>query len=184
MKDHIRPPVKIDALGRIITNPKTAAYRWRLNIPASITGTKKERRFFKTESEAKQYSQSLIAARETAGTDLLARLKTRGMSVADAIEYALRHAPKKGSATVTQACKAYIDSRRSENCKERYLANLESQLDLFEADFGNRSVDSITKSDIERFLAGLTAKDGETPAAPKTRINHIITLTALFNFAV
>lgn len=184
MKDQIRPPVKIDAQGRVITNPKTAAYRWRLNIPASITGTKKERRFFKTESEAKEFSQSLKTARETAGTDLLARLKARGMSVADAIEYALRHAPKKGSATVAEACKAYIDSRRSENCKERYLANLESQLDFFEADFGNRLVDSISKADLERFIAGLTAKDGETPAAPKTRINFIITLTALFNHAV
>jgi site-specific recombinase XerD len=184
MKDHIRPPVKIDAQGRVIKNPKTAAHRWRLNIPASITGTKKERRFFKTESEAKQYAQSLLGARETAGTDLLGRLQARGMSVADAIEYALSHAPSKGSSTVANACKAYIDSRRADNRKERYLAILKSQLDLFEVDFGERTVDSISKSDIERFVAGLTAKDGKTPAAPKTRLNFIITLTALFNYAV
>uniref|UniRef100_UPI00404AD522 hypothetical protein n=1 Tax=Cephaloticoccus sp. TaxID=1985742 RepID=UPI00404AD522 len=44
MKNNIRPPVKIDAQGRVIRNPKIAAHSWRLNIPASITGAKKERR--------------------------------------------------------------------------------------------------------------------------------------------
>ena len=45
-------------------------------------------------------------------------------------------------------------------------------------------VDTITKAQIERFIADLTGKDGETPATPKSRINYIITLTALFNFCV
>jgi hypothetical protein len=49
MKEHIRPPVKIDAKGRVIKSPQIAAHRWRLNVPASITGSKKERLFFKTE---------------------------------------------------------------------------------------------------------------------------------------
>ena len=184
MKNNIRPPVKIDAQGRVIRNPKIAAHSWRLNIPASITGAKKERRVFKSASEAKQYAKTLLKARETAGTDLLTRLKIRGMSVADAIEYALSNAPSKGASTVSIASRAYIDSRRADNCKERYLGTLKSQLNLFEADFGDRMIDSIAKTEIEEFIAGLTAKDGETPAAPKTRINFIITLTALFNFAV
>jgi hypothetical protein len=45
-------------------------------------------------------------------------------------------------------------------------------------------VDTITKAQIERFIADLTGKDGETPASPKSRINYIITLTALFNHCV
>jgi site-specific recombinase XerD len=184
MKEHIRPPVKIDAKGRVIKSPQIAAHRWRLNVPASITGSKKERLFFKTEYEAKQHAKSLLQARATAGTDLLERLRIRGMSVADAIEYALKHAPSKVPAAVAKACKAYIDSRRAGNCKERYLANLKSQLDQFEEDFGQRTVDSISKAELERFIADLTGKDGETPALPKTKINFIITLTALFNFAV
>ncbi len=184
MKEHIRPPVKIDARGRVIKSPKIAAHRWRLNVPASITGTKKERLFFKTESEAKQHAQSLLRARATAGTDLLRRLQIRGMSVADAIEYALKHAPSKTPEELSKACKAYIDSRREGNCKERYLANLKSQLNQFEGDFRGRTIDSISKAELERFIANLTGKDGETPASPKTKINFIITLTALFNFAV
>jgi site-specific recombinase XerD len=184
MKNHIRPPVKIDARGCRIKSPKIAAFRWRLNVPTSITGTKKERKFFKSELEAKDYARGLLAVRGSAGADLTARLKERGMSVADAIEYALLHAPSKGSSTVALACKAFIDSRRSDNCKERYIATLKSQLDLFEADFGSRAVDGISREDLEKFVARLTAKDGETPAAPKTRINFIITLTALFNFAI
>jgi len=106
------------------------------------------------------------------------------MSVADAIEYALKHAPTKISVDINHACEAYLDSKREGNSKVRYLAGLKSQFSQIQADFGKRTVDSISKDELQKFIRDLTAKDGDTPAAPKTRINFIITLKALFNFAV
>ena len=183
VKDTIRDPVKVDARGKVITG-KGAAHRWRLNVPASITGTAKQRLFFRTESAAKAHRDSLLAVRKAAGEDLLTRLKERGMSVEQAIGYALKHAPKAKPVTIEKAVAGFLASRERANCKPRYLANLKSQLSQVVAEFRDATTDTITKAQIERFLTDLTGKDGETPASPKSRINFIITLTALFNFAL
>ena len=185
MKNAIRPPIRIDVNERVIPphDKTTKVWRWRLNVPASITGTRKERLFFGTEKEAKKHAEELLAARR-AGGDLTEKLKARGLSFTDAITYALRHAPKAKPVTIATAIEQFIASRKSANCKERYLANLESQLGQVREDFGSTMIDAVTKTQLERFLADLTGKDGETPATPKSRINYIITLNALFNFAV
>ena len=183
MKDTIRDPVKVDVSGKVITG-KGAAHRWRLNVPTSITGTAKQRLFFRTESAAKAHRDSLLSVRKAAGEDLLTRLKERGMSVEQAIGYALKHAPKAKPVTIEKAVVAFLSSRERANCKPRYLANLKSQLSQVVAEFRDATTDTISKGQIERFLADLTGKDGETPASPKSRINFIITLTALFNFAL
>lgn len=183
MKNRIRPPVKIDQQGRIIRNPRVRAHSWRLNVPASITGKKKERKFFASESEAKAYGSALLLAQRAAG-DFTERLKARGMSITEALEYALRHAPKKGSVTIKHACEAFVTSRKEANSKTRYLDNLRSQFKGVQEEFGNQTVNAITKAQLEKFVAGLTGKDGDTPARPKSKVNFIITLTALFNFAI
>ena len=183
MKNRIRPPVKIDDQGRVIKDPKIRAHSWRLNVPASITGTRKKRVFFATETEAKNYAADILKAKVSAG-DFAERLRARGITIIEALEYALTHAPTKGSVSIEKACEAFIASRKANNCKERYLANLKSQLAPFREEFGQAMTDSLTKSQLERYLAGLTSKDGETPATPKTRINVTITLNAFFNFVV
>jgi site-specific recombinase XerD len=183
MKDAIRDPVKVDAKRRIISG-KGEAHRWLLNVPASITGKTKERIFFRTETAAKARRDTLLEARKAAGDDMLVKLKERGMSVAQAINYALKHAPRTTPATIEKAVAGFLASRKEANCKPRYLANLESQLDQVKTEFRGAMVDTITKAQIRLFIAGLTGRDGETPAAPKSRINYIITLTALFNYAV
>lgn len=128
MKDTIRPAVKIDGEERVIRDPAVRAHRWRLNVPASITGRRKERRFFKSEADSKEYAKSLLAALDHAGHNFIERLKERGMSVTEALEYALRHSPTKGSISLLKACNAFVASRKADNRKERYLANLESQM--------------------------------------------------------
>ncbi len=186
VKQRIRPPVKIDQEGRVIKNPRVRAHAWRLNVPASITGLKKERKFFDSEAKAKEYAAGLLAARQDAGQDIVQQLRAKGMSVTQALEYALSHAPNKGEpVTLKKACTDFCKSREEANCKERYLANLESQFKQVKEDLGEVTmVDAITKAHLEIFIKGLTGKDGDTPASPKSRVNFIITLTALFNFAV
>lgn len=184
MKNTIRPPVKIDKEERVIREPGVRAHRWRLNVPASITGRKKERKFFTSEADAKEYASGLLEALDDAGNNFIARLKERGMSVTEALEYALRNSPRTSPLSLQKACEHFVASRKEANCKERYMANLNSQLKAIKEEFGDVMIDEISKPKLEVFLKGLTGKDGDTPATPKTRINFIITLTALFNFAV
>lgn len=183
MKDTIRDPVKVDSNGRVIPE-NGKAFRWRLNVPASITGTSKQRLFFKTESAAKAERDSLLAVRKAAGEDLLAKLKERGMSIAQALEYALKHAPRAMPVPIEEAVTSFIASRKAANCKPRYLDNLESQLSQVKEEYRGAMIDTISKAQLEVFVKGLSGKDEDTPASPKSRINYIITLTALFNFAV
>ena len=118
MKNRIRPPVRIDVNKRVIPvhDKETRVWRWRLNVPASITGTRKERLFFRTEREAKKHAEDLLTAQQAAG-DLTEKLRKRGMSLTDAISYALKHAPKAEPVTVTEAIDQSIRSGKSANCK-------------------------------------------------------------------
>jgi site-specific recombinase XerD len=184
MKILIREPAKIDKGGRVISDPKIKPYRWRLNIPASITGTRKERRFFASLEAAKKHRDDLLENWKAAGPDTLRRLAERGMSVTDALEFALKHAPKVAPITFAAACPLFIASRTKANCKARYIGNLESQLLGLNKRFAARMVHDITPDDLDRWLGQLRAKDGKTPANPKTRNNYIITLRAFFNHAV
>jgi len=111
VKNAIRPPVRIDVNERVIPahDKTTKVWRWRLNVPASITGTRKERLFFATEKEAKKHAEELLAARR-AGGDLTEKLEARGLSFTDAITYALRHAPKAKPVTITKAIEQFIAS--------------------------------------------------------------------------
>ena len=178
-------PQKVDTKARLISDPNIRAHRWRLNVPASITGYKKERHFFRKESDAKAYRETLLEAHTKVGADLLERLRQRGMSVVDAIEYALKHAPKKaGPITLADACAAYLSLRAELNSSTAYLANLKSHFETIKEDLGNPLIDAISKADLDLFIRGLTGKDGDTPALPKTKVNMIITLNALFNYAV
>jgi site-specific recombinase XerD len=183
--NQIRPPVKVDQQGRVIRDPRIRAHRWLQNVPASFTGHKKERKFFHSESDAKKYRESLIEALKDAGTDLRQRLKARGMSVTDAIEYALKHAPTKAEPTpLKDACTAYLQTRKELNGSSSYQANLESQFKELQEELGNPMIDTISYDELTVFVKGMTGKDGDTPARPKTKINMIITLNALFNYAV
>jgi len=185
VKNTIRPPVKIDKAERVISDPAVRAHRWRLNVPASITGRRKERKIFSSEAKAKEYASSLLAALDDAGNNFIERLRQRGMSVTEALEYALRHAPSKGSVPLGKACEMFIASRKDDNRSSRYIANLNSQFKDLKEEFGSDTmVDTISRPKLEIFLKGLTGKDEDVPASPKTKINYIITITALFNFAV
>ncbi len=184
MKDRIRPPAKIDALGRVITDPSQRAHSWRLNLPPSITGGKKERKFFASEKAAKAYALDLLALRREAGTGLLAQLRAKNLSVTEAIEFALRQAPSTSPKYLKPAIQAFLESRRTTNCSPRYLDNLKSHLEPLLDEVGNRQVNEINRRALETYVAGLTARDDETPASPKTKTNVIISLSAFFNFTI
>jgi hypothetical protein len=94
-KEQFKPPVRVDINERVIPplDKVTRVWRWRLNTPASIAGTRQERLYLGKEKKAEKQSAELFDARRAAG-DLTEKLKERGMSFTDAICYAINHAPK------------------------------------------------------------------------------------------
>jgi hypothetical protein len=112
MKNRIRPPVRVDVNERVIPphDKTTKVWRWRLNVPSSITGMEKERLYFRTQKEANQHAEQLLGAKSAAG-DFMEKLKSRGMSITDAISYALKHAPKVEPIKITDAIERFIASR-------------------------------------------------------------------------
>jgi site-specific recombinase XerD len=184
VKNHIRPPVKVDKDKRVVRGPNGRAHRWRLNVPASLNGGRKKRVFFKSEKEAKDHSAGLLEAHLAVSPDLVSQLKERGMTVSDAIHYALKNAPRTAKVDLGDACTGFLQSRKDKNCKDRYLAVLGSDISAFRGEFPRRTIDSVSREQIERYLGDLTKKDGETPASPKTRRNVLASINALFNYAV
>ena len=184
MNDLIRRPQKIDASGRVIHDPRIPADRWRLNIPPSMNGGKKVRLFFKMAAEAKAERKRRIEAHEGAPPDLRTQLDERGATATDAINYYLKHAPKTQTISVAEGCNRFFLSREASNCKPRYISTLKSTLKPFVAKFAKRMMHEIQKDDLELYVQRLTAKDGRTQAAPRTRANTVGYLKALFTFAV
>ena len=68
--------MRVDVNERVIPahDKTTKVWRWRLNIPASLAGTRKERLYFGTEKEAKAHAEDVLAARSEAG-DLAEKLR-------------------------------------------------------------------------------------------------------------
>ncbi|MBM3874837.1 MAG: hypothetical protein FJ382_14110 [Verrucomicrobia bacterium] len=184
MNDLIRRPQKIDASGRVIHDPRIPADRWILNIPPSMNGGKKVRLFFRTLAEANAERKRRIEAHEGTPRELRAQLSERGLTPTDAVNYCLKHAPKTQKISVAEGCNRFFLSREASNCKPRYISTLKSTLKPFVAKFGKRMMHEIQKDDLELYVQRLTAKDGRTQAAPRTRANTVGYLKALFTFAV
>ncbi len=64
----IPKPVKVDHLKRVIPKGDPRKPRWwRVNIGKRVTGTTKIRRFFETESLAKEFIAGMLEARKEKG---------------------------------------------------------------------------------------------------------------------
>lgn len=171
-------PQKVDASERLIRDPKVRAHRWRLNVPESFGDGTRERRYFLSEGEAKEAREALLRQRAAAGgaVDLVEQLRVRGVSVGQALQFALDRMPRNESKTVDEAVPLFLASRVRANCKPRYIDNLTSQLGIFQKKFGRKPTDAVAADALEIFVEGR--------GRPKTRVNYVITLRAFFNFCV
>jgi site-specific recombinase XerD len=184
MKDHIRPPIKVDVTGKKVTG-NGKAHRWKLNVPASITGTDKQRLFFTTEKAAKDKRDELLSNRKGLSAQQQQELAARGMTVEDAVAYALVHAPIVADKTITKLLDEYIEHRTKEvGISPSYLRTLNSYAKKIKEAFGKEKIGDVTKPKIRFFLDALTTKGGNGPAAPDTRNHYIQTFVALFNYAI
>ena len=184
MKDQIRPPLKVDRNGKRITGNEKA-YRWKLNVPASITGTVKQRLFFTTEKAAKEKRDELLGNRQGLSAQQHEGLAARGMTVEDAIAYTLLHAPIVASVTVAKLLDDFVEHRIKEvGIGHAYERTLKSYCKSIKVTFGQKQIGEVTKSGIRSFLSALKSKDGKGPASPDTRNHYLETFVAVFNYAI
>jgi integrase len=169
---------------------------WRVNLGKKITGSKKVRRFFSKESEAKEFIAKTLETRVQEGheafiltpalrlearkcqevLDKAAEKAGRRLTLTEAIGYFLRHAlPQGGTRTFSDAKTAFLANRKAKNLKPRYIVNLESQFRQLESEFAVKRVNTITSPDLEEWL-------NQQKWAPKTKNNYVVTLRTFFDF--
>lgn len=182
-KQLIAAPVKVDRDGKVVCGT-TKAFRWKLDIPASVTGTRRMRLYFMSEADAKSKRDELVEQYLSASDAQRQKLSLRGWSISDAIEYTVRHAPLNQEIMMDELLKRFLENRESEiKIGRRYSATLRSYCSTIERSLGNRQVSSLTRDVVRGFLSGLKARDGVSVASVATRNHYLETLRAIFSFA-
>jgi site-specific recombinase XerD len=112
-------------------------------------------------------------------------LAARGMTVEDAVAYALAHAPIVADKTMAKLMEEFVEHRTKEvGVSPAYLRTLNSYFKKLKETFGTTKIGDVTKGRIRGFLADLKSKNGKEQASPDTRNHYIQTLVALFNYAM
>lgn len=190
---------KLDEHERVIPkNSKLRVAWWRVTLGKKITGTKKLRKYFATEGDAKVFINQKLEGREKEGSDTFAlspalRVEAqkcqelldaaadkagRRLSLSEAVGYYLRHAlPQGGTCLFEEAAKAFIANREAKNLKNRYVTNLKSQFKTLKTEYAGKKVNFITAQMIEIWLA-------KQEWSPKTRNNYLVTLRTFFGHCV
>jgi integrase len=192
MSDKIRP-VKLDNKGHVIPAGKaTRVEQWRVTIGKKITGDKKQRRFFSTEKEAKDWITEKTAERKEKGqkafaiTDKLRvealecekRLVVAGVSLTQVVDYYLRHAlPAGGKKTFQEVADEFLTSRKAMGCKSKTMTQYDSYMNVIKEEWADENIHEIKQADLEDWLS-------ESEWAPRTRKNYIVTMTTVLNFAI
>ncbi len=175
-------PVKLDINGHVIPpGAKTRVAQWRVTLGKKITGDKKQRRFFATEREAKEWIADKLAERKRKGeaafsiTDRLRvealecqrRLQEVGASLTQAVDYYLRHAmPSGGKKTFAEVADEFLVSRRAMGCKAKTMAQYESYMKVIKDEWSEELLHQLKQADLEDWLS-------ESEWAPRTRKNYI-----------
>lgn len=199
-------PVKVDVDHRVLAadSPRKVAY-WRVTLGKRVTGTRKQRRFFKTYREATEFIEGALAAQKVQGHEAFSipqklrveamqcekLLSPLGASLTQAVEYFLKHAaPPGGSKVFAQLCEEFMSSRRAMSCKPRTLVQYESYVAVLGEEFGKVKANEIKPSDIEDWLEEYEVKPkaGQGQAgglmSPRTRRNYLTTLKTIFNYGL
>jgi integrase len=186
-------PVKLDKNGHVIPpDAKTRVAQWRVTLGKKITGDKKQRRFFASEREAKDWIAEKGAERKKKGeaafgiTDSLRvealeckrRLEAAGASLTQAVDYYLHHAlPSGGKKTFAEVAEEFLTSRRAMGCKPKTMVQYDSYVKVINEEWAEEYIHEIKQADLEDWLS-------ESEWAPRTRKNYIVTMTTVLNFAI
>lgn len=164
---------------------------WRVMLGKRFTGGKVIKKSFDTQSAAKKWVKEqhkpklesgahyfeLKPAQVAEAVDTYKRLDGKA-SLTEVADYWLKHAcPRGGTKLFEAVTEQFITSRQGMNCKATTMRNYRSSIKILNEEFGEVEIHDIRKADIEDWLAELEWK-------PRTRKNYIVTLTAIFNYAI
>lgn len=190
-KSSIKPKkliaVKVDEKKKIIPkgNPRKAKY-WRVTLGKRITGTKKQRRFFKTEKDANQFiGQALLASHakgQSAFTispalaieamELQKELEPHNVSLTTAVHFYLKQAPAATSKTVEQLIPDYLLTKSNLDYRKAQAI----ALNVFACDFGKKRIGAIFPPELSKWFA---AKNWE----PLNARNYMRDISMFFKWA-
>lgn len=188
-------PVKLDKTGKVIPRLSSAkVHQWRVTIGRKITGGSKQRHFFKTEHDAKEWINGKLAERKKKGfvafsmkdglrveaLECNKRLKEvdTSLTLTQAVDYYIRHAlPTGGKKLFGEVAADFLLSRRNIGCKAKTMIQYESYVSVLNDEWCKEMIHQIKRADIEDWIS-------EAEWAPRTRKNYLVTLTTIFNFAI
>jgi integrase len=164
---------------------------WVVSLGRKYTGGCRQRRYFRSRKEAKAFVAQSEESRRRLGCeafilpmDLRAealacsrRLKPLNATLTQAVEFFVQNMPRAESAkSIEQLKEEFLKSRKAMNCRPRTIVQYESYLRVICIDFGKVDVTRLLRQDIEDWLE-------ESEWSPRTRMNYLVTLTTILNFA-
>ena len=179
--------VKIDSLKRVIRKGSTTKPRWwRVNLGKKVTGTRKWRRIFRSEKDAKQFIDDVVIAVRKNGQSafnipqpvaveaiaLTKLLAPSGVSLTDAVKFFLRHNAATTGRIVDKLIPEYLQTKANPD----YRKDQEISLGVFAREFGQKPIASILSSEIDKWLASKKWK-------PLNLRNRIRDYSMLFKWA-
>src|ERR1700734_2004974 len=185
--------VKIDAKGRVIlTSGEVRVWKWRATLGKKITGSSKQRKFFDTYQDAKQFADNAIAARKEKGREALllnaalmheameciTALREVGATLTVAKNFYLRHhRPGHLKRTFAQVAAEFLRTKRKNNRRRSTIYAYAGCFRRFNADHPKVLINRITSRNIEAWL-------DERDVGSQTQRNYLRDLGVLWNFAV
>ena len=157
-----------------------------------FTGTSRQRRYFRSLREAREFAVQAREARHKLGHEAFVlplnlraealachrKLKPFNATLTQAVEFFIGNADSPAVSKLVRELKdEFIKSRKSMNCRPRTVIQYESYLRVICEEFGEVDVSKILRQDIEDWL-----EEGDW--SPRTRKNYLVTCTTIFNFAV
>lgn len=155
-------------------------------------GGKQHRMFFKTEADAKRFTKAKSIDVEKNGATWLEippseraeimiarqRASAGGYSLSEALDsFEKSRVTTSTTVTLADATKACLESKRRQNCRVRYINQIQSNFRKFEAAFGSELITDLTSSKLEDWL-------NSHGWAPATRKSYRVDLQTLFSFAI
>jgi len=165
---------------------------WVVSLGRKYTGTTRQRRYFRSRKEAKEFATQSEAARQKLGREAFVlplhlraeafacqqRLKPLNTTLTEAVEFFIKNKPRPGvTKSLAELKEEFLKSRKAMNCRPRTLVQYESYINVICEEFGKTDSAGIRREDLEDWLE-------ESDWSPRTRKNYLVTFTTLLNFAV
>jgi site-specific recombinase XerD len=163
-----------------------------VSLGRRYTGDSRQRRYFRTRKEAKNFVVQAEEAHRKLGCEAFVlplnlraealacsqRLKALNSTLTQAVEFFIQHGPKAEAVKpLAELKEEFLKSRKAMNGRPRTLVQYESYLRVICAEFGKTEVAKLIREDIEDWVE-------ESDWSPRTRKNYLVTFTTLLNYAV